>query len=86
MQDPVTLTELYSGAKAKVRMAHWKGGWAATGGEWDLLYGLTCRASACEVRGGQSGTGTGFSPLSVFPCQDNSTIASYSRFSYYESH
>jgi len=48
---------------------------ATTAREEELLNGLACWTSACEVRCGQSGTGSGFSPRSVFPCHDQSTIA-----------
>jgi len=52
-------------------------GLGATTGEGGgvLLNILACRTSACEVRGGQSGTDSRVSPRSVFPCHDHSTIA-----------
>ena len=39
---------------------------------------IQSQASPCNIYGGQSGTGTGFSPTtSVFPCQYHSTSTPY---------
>jgi hypothetical protein len=44
---------------------------------------VRARVSPCVICGGQTGTGTGFSPSSsVFPCQHHSTMALHSHVSY----
>jgi hypothetical protein len=44
---------------------------------WSLLQIVSVTFSLCGICGGQSGTGTGFSPNPVFPCQYNFTAVPY---------
>jgi hypothetical protein len=65
------LNRNYTDSESGDAMAHVVSRWPLT-----AETRVRTRVNPCGICGGQSGTGTGFSPgFSVFPCQYHSTVA-----------